>query len=288
MDAFETIGFIGYGAMASRMGANLKKAGYSIVAYTPSGKGGTDTTIPFFSSPKAVAEKTNCVIICVPKDCDLATSTYGPEGVFAGLKKGSLVINTSTVSPEASETLYHYGKDRGIDVLDAPVSGSTPEAEAAQLIILAGGENQAFEKAQPIFNHIGRIALHAGPAGHGARLKLVVNGIMGATLAVIAEGVAYGEASGIERDTLYHALSELAVISPHHKRKLGLAQKKDFSPTFPGSLMLKDMGLLMNAALAVKAALPTMAVATQQLTRSTKAYPTQDYSALLGLVEKEE
>lgn len=286
MSSLPTIGFIGFGAMASRMGVNLKNKGYTLFAYTPSGKGGNND-VPFLPTPSALAEKVEIVIVCVPNDAALSQSMYGAEGALEHMRAGSLLINTSTVSPEASELLYKEGKKRNIAVIDAPVSGSTPEADAAQLIILAGGETTDCERAQPIFDAIGRITLYAGPAGCGSRLKLVVNGIMGATLAVVAEGLALGEASGLERDALFHALSELAVISPHHKRKLNNAKNHDFNATFPSDLMLKDMGLLMTEAMTHHLPLPTMAAATQQLSESTGVAPKKDYSILLEVMENQ-
>lgn len=280
----QTIGFIGFGAMASRMAAHLVKAGYKALAYTPSGKGG-DGSVPFLPTPAEVARQADIVLVCVPDDEALSASMYGPTGALAGMTANGLLLNTSSVSPEAALSLYDAGKALGVAVVDCPVSGSTPEADNAALVVLAGGDTQALAQAKPVFDAIGRLTVQAGPAGSGARLKLVINGIMGAGLTALAEAVAYGLAAGLARDMLFGALDEMAVISPHHKRKLRMAQAGDFSPQFPARLMQKDMRLLMDAAAREAVPAPTLAAATQQLSLARRAAADSDYAALIGIME---
>lgn len=222
----------------------------------------------------------------MPDDEALAASMYGPQGVLAGIKADSLLLNSSSVSPEAADALQKAGQEKNICVIDCPVSGSTPEAESANLVILAGGNDAAIARAQPIFDKIGRITIHAGPSGSGARLKLVINGIMGAGLAAVAEGIAYGLAAGLDRSMLFDALDEMAVISPHHKRKIKMAKAGDFSPQFPARLMQKDMRLLMDAAARLAVPAPTLAAVTQQLSLARRAAEDADYSVLIGVMEK--
>ncbi|GAA4497174.1 NAD(P)-dependent oxidoreductase [Gluconacetobacter tumulicola] len=280
-----TVGFIGFGAMASRMGRNLQAAGYQIVAYTPSGKGGDGNT-RFLPSPRLLAEAAGgTVILCVPDDEALASAAYGPDGALAGMAAGQLLINTSSVSPEASLALAAAAGERGIAALDAPVSGSTPEADAGALVVLVGGDAQSVARAQPIFDIIGKTTIHAGPAGSGSKLKLVINGIMGVGLAAVAEGVCYGLAAGLERDMLFEALDSVAVISPHHKRKLKAARTGDFRPQFPTRLMQKDMRLLLDDAARVAAPVATMAATTQLLSLTRRLHPNDDYSALFAVLE---
>ncbi|WP_282759524.1 NAD(P)-dependent oxidoreductase [Komagataeibacter saccharivorans] len=284
MSTAPLIGFVGFGAMASRMGANLVKAGYRIAAYTPSGKGGDGST-RFVPTPRALAQEADILIACVPDDQALASALHGPDGALAGLKAGGLLINTSTVAPETSVALAQECATRNIAVIDAPVAGSTPEAESGNLVILAGGTADEIARAQPVFDAIGRLTIHAGPAGSGSKLKLVINGIMGATLAVVAEGVTYGLAAGLDRSMLFDALDAVPVISPHHKRKLKAAKEGDFSPQFPTRLMQKDMRLLMTDAARQTAPLPAMAAATQSLSLTRRRHPNEDYSALFAVME---
>lgn len=285
MSTPQTIGFIGFGAMASRMADNLKKAGYNAIAYTPSGKGGDGST-PFLHSASDVAQKADIVLVCVPDDEALAAAMYGSNGALAGMQAGGLLLNTSSVSPEASTQLLALGQAKGVVVIDCPVSGSTPEAEAGNLVVLAGGDDAAMTRAKPVFDCIGKTTVHAGPAGSGTRLKLVINGIMGAGLAAVAEAIAYGLAAGLDRSMLFDALDEVAVISPHHKRKIRAAKVGDFAPQFPSRLMQKDMRLLMDATARLAVPAPTLAAVTQQLSLARRAAPNSDYSALISVMEQ--
>ena len=276
------IGFIGYGAMAQRMGANLRRAGYSVVAFAPSG--GKDET-EMLPSPRAIAEAADVIILCVPNDAAENQSLQGENGMLAGISAGKLVLDTSTVSPEQALALAKIAAENGFVVLDAPMSGSTPEAETGDLVMLVGGDAETVERAKPILDVVGKLTIHAGPAGSAAWLKLVVNGVMGATLNVIAEGVSYGLKAGIDRDVLFDTLQQVAVVSPHHKRKLKMGQDKSFPSQFPTRLMSKDMGLLIDAGRKVGAFMPAMAIADQALGLSNRQHADEDYSALIGAME---
>lgn len=279
------IGFVGFGAMASRMGKHLREAGYHISAYTPSGRS-PDPEVSMLPTPRALAEQCDVVMACVPDDEALDASMYGTDGALAGMKSGSMLLNTSSVSPEAMATLLAAGKAHGVTVLDAPVSGSTPEADAAALVILVGGSAGDVASAAPVFDRIGKLTIHAGPSGSGARLKLVINGIMGAGLSTLAEAVAYGLAAGLDRTMLFDALDQVAVISPHHKRKLKAAKEGNFAPQFPARLMQKDMRLLLDAAAREAVPVPTLSAAAQQLSLTRRSSPNEDYSSLIRVMER--
>lgn len=168
MTTQQTIGFIGFGAMASRMGDNLKKAGYALVAYTPSGKGGDGTT-PFLPTPADVARKADIILVCVPDDEALAAAMYGEHGALAGTHANQLLLNTSSVSPEATDALQKAGQEKQVCVIDCPVSGSTPEAEAAALVVLAGGDDACWNAPAPYLTALARQPSTPGrlAAAHG-------------------------------------------------------------------------------------------------------------------------
>ncbi|WP_122050236.1 NAD(P)-dependent oxidoreductase [Asaia bogorensis] len=280
-----SIGFVGYGAMGSLMGRNLRATGYEVRAYTPSGRQ-QDNETPVVNSARKLAEISDILILCVPNDEAVFASADGEDGFLSGTRPGAIVINCSTISPEATDKLQELAAAKDLRFVDAPMSGSTPEAEKGELVMLVGASEQDLAAAAPVLDAIGKLTIHAGDVGAGTRLKLVINGIMGATLNVIAEAVGYGLDSGLNRDMLYEALSQVAVISPHHKRKLGAAQQGDFSPQFPTRLMSKDMGLLISAARSTHSFCPAIGVADQALALSGKRHANDDYSALLGAIEK--
>ena len=170
-------------------------------------------------------------------------------------------------------------------MLDAPVSGSTPEAKAGELVVLVGGEAADVARARPILDAIGKKTVHVGPSGHGSTIKLVVNGIMVSSMAVIAEAVSYGVAAGLDRDALLQTLDGVAVISPHHKRKLAAAGGGNVAPQFPAWLAHKDLGLLLADAAAHGVPLPANAAATQLMSLATRLHGKDDYSAVLPVAE---
>ncbi len=281
-----TVGFVGYGAMARLMAAHIRAAGYQTVAYTPSAKGGTaEDGTRMLDSARTLAEASTIVLVSVPNDQALAASAYGERGFLVGLKQGGLVIDTSSVSPDASRRLAETGARRGIAVLDAPVSGSTPEAEKGELVVLVGGKADDLARARPVLDAIGKQTIYVGPAGHGSTLKLVVNGIMVSTMAAIAETIGYGVAAGLDRGTLLETLSGLAVVSPHHQRKIDSAGTGDLDPQFPTVLAHKDLGLLLADAAAHRAPVPTIAAAAQLLSLTMQRHGEQDYSAVLPTAE---
>jgi 3-hydroxyisobutyrate dehydrogenase-like beta-hydroxyacid dehydrogenase len=167
-----------------------------------------------------------------------------------------LVIDLSTVSPKTSLQLSKLGSERGVDVLDVTISGSTPAAELGALILFGGGDQGCFSAAESIFRVIARRYFYLGSSGSGAIMKLVVNTLLGIGMQAIAEAVALGEKSGLDRNRLLGVLSETAVVAPAHVGKLEKAIKSDYSPQFPLRLMNKDFGLILNLAAAVGAEMP--------------------------------
>ncbi len=282
MTEHKAVGFVGYGAMAKLMATHIRDAGYTVVAFTPSAKGGkAEDGTRMLSSPRALAAESAVVMISVPNDDAVEESAYGADGILAGMKSGGLLINTSSVSPRVSRRLFAAGAEKGIGVVDAPVSGSTPEAEKGELVVLAGGEDADIARAKPFLDAIGKKTVHAGPAGQGSALKLVVNGIMVSTMAAISEAAGYGVAAGLDRDLLLETLGGLAVVSPHHQRKIKAAGSGDLEPQFPTWLAHKDLGLLLADAAAHGAPLGTIAAATQLMTLVNQDQAKDDYSAVL-------
>ena len=282
----ETIGFIGFGAMGKRMALNLRRNGYVIAAYAPSRSSDNNKEgVSFLASAQEVVRASEIVVISLPNDKVVQRSAYGEDGFLAACRPGQLLINTSTISPQTAQHLAEAGRAQGVAVLDAPVSGSTPEAEAGELTVLVGGDAADVARAQPIFDIIGRKTVHVGPSGMGATMKLAVNGIMGQAYAGISEAIGYGLAAGLDRATLFDTLEGLAVISPHHQRKLGLAADRHFSPQFPVKLMHKDLSLLLADAGRLGMPMGSIAAATQLFAAARTQHDADDYACVVGMLE---
>jgi 3-hydroxyisobutyrate dehydrogenase-like beta-hydroxyacid dehydrogenase len=229
--------------------------------------------------------KSEVVISCLPNDEAVLSVYQGPEGVLACASPGSVMIEMSTVSPDTSRTLHRLGRERGIEVLDVAISGSTPAAEQGILTLLGGGDANVFEACQPIFSALAKQYFHLGPSGSGTTMKLVVNALLGVNMQAIAEAVTFGEKAGLDRDLLLEVLAKTAVVSPAHQNKLVRAQRDDYSPQFPLKLMNKDFGLILRKAAELGVPMPTTAIAHQMNAARTVVNGDEDFSSVIGEME---
>jgi 3-hydroxyisobutyrate dehydrogenase len=190
------------------------------------------------------------------------------------------------VYPETSQELSRLGAERGMDVLDVTISGSTPVAEKGLLTLFGGGDKACFEAAETIFRSIAQKYFYLGPSGSGATMKLVVNTLLGIGMQAIAEAVALGEKAGLDRNRLLEVLSQTAVVAPAHVGKLQKAMKSDYSPQFPIRLMNKDFGLILYLAATVGARMPAAGAAFEINARQSDEGAEQDFSAVILQMEK--
>jgi 3-hydroxyisobutyrate dehydrogenase-like beta-hydroxyacid dehydrogenase len=226
------------------------------------------------------------VLSCLPSDEAVLDIYRGSDGVFANANRDSLIIDLSTVYPETSQELSRIGSERGVEVLDVTISGSTTTAENGLLTLFGGGDKDCFDAAESIFRVIAKKYFYVGPSGTGATMKLVVNTLLGIGMQAIAEAVALGEKAGLDRNRLLNVLSETAVVAPAHVGKLERAMRGDYSPQFPIRLMNKDFGLILNLAAAVGARMPAAGAAFEINARQVDEGPEQDFSAVILQMEK--
>jgi len=227
------------------------------------------------------------VLSCLATDEAVLSVYKGTDGVFANARRGSVVIDLSTVNPETSRELSRLGSERGVHVLDVTMSGSTPVAEQGALTLFGGGDQECFAAAESIYKVIARKYFYLGPSGSGATMKLVVNSLLGIGMQAIAEALALGEKAGLDRDRLLGVLSETAVIAPAHVGKLQRAMKSDYSPQFPLRLMNKDFGLILDLAAAVGAQMPAARAAYEVNALQSEQGVEQDFSAVILQMEKQ-
>jgi 3-hydroxyisobutyrate dehydrogenase-like beta-hydroxyacid dehydrogenase len=278
------IGFIGLGAMGSRMAKRLIAAGFKVVVFDRTREKKERLAVQgaaMAPSPRTLAMEADVIISCLSNDEAVRGVYEGDEGVFAAATPGSIVIETSTISPETSRELARSGKAHGVEVLDVAISGGPPLAESGTLTLLGGGGEQAFADCAPIFSVLAKQHFHLGPSGSGTAMKLVVNAVLGVSMQAIAEALALGESLGLEREHLLKVLSQTAVIAPAQQNKLLRAAADDYSPQFPMALMNKDFRLVMERAAAAGVPMPATAAAYQMNVAQAAKHPEQDYSSVI-------
>src|SRR4029077_18968479 len=210
----------------------------------------------------------------------------GSKGLMAVAPRGTIVLEARTVSPKTSRALHALGADRGIEVMDVAISGSTPAVERGTLVLLVGGNAEVFQAAEPIFQALAVRHFLMGPSGSGTGMKLVVNTLLGVGMQAIAEAVALGEAGGLDRQRLLEVLAQTALIAPAHMGKLARAAMNDYTPQFPLRLMNKDFQLILKAAAEERIPMPATEAAFRVNSAELAQNDEEDFSAVLRRMEE--
>ena len=287
------IGFIGLGGMGARMASRLLNAGYRVTVYNRTRRRAEDLErigASVADSPPALAGSADIVLSSVADGEALAQVMFGNQGALAGAQPGSIVIDLSTVHPRDSVRLSEAGRAKSVGVLDAPVSGSLPQAEQGQLVVFVGGEQPLYERCQPLFGALGKAAMYMGPPGSGSMTKLCVNALLGLGMQSLAEAIALGERGGLPRGRLLEALAQTSVVSPSQRSKFDNIRREEYPPTFPLRLMFKDFTLILQHALELAVAMPATAAAAQvaaaEHAREAAAHVDDDLSAVVGTMRR--
>jgi 3-hydroxyisobutyrate dehydrogenase-like beta-hydroxyacid dehydrogenase len=190
----------------------------------------------------------------------------GPDGALAALAPGAVVVEMSTIGPQAARRLAAAAGERGVDLLDAPVSGSVTMAEAAKLTTMVGGPAEALERARPVLEAMTARQVHVGPSGTGAAMKLALNAVIALTNEAVGEALALAEATGIDRAVAYDVLASSAVASPFVQYKRDAYLDPEGAPVaFSVTLMQKDLALALALARDHAVPLPALAAAGEVL-----------------------
>ncbi len=239
------IAFLGLGAMGCRMATNLVRAGHDVVVYNRSPEAANALLSLGASSattPAEAAEGAEFVISMVTDDQAARAVWLAPEaGALWTAKPGTTLIESSTVAPLWVEELAAAAAAENCQLLDAPVAGTLPQAEAAGLVFLVGGPKAALDRAQCVFDVLGSSTYWVGRQGHGCRMKLVVNALFAGQVALLAELLGFLQRSGIEPSAAMGVLSELPVMSPAAKLTGGLMAAGNHPSLFPVRLVAKDL-----------------------------------------------
>ncbi|MBW4693312.1 MAG: 2-hydroxy-3-oxopropionate reductase [Lyngbya sp. HA4199-MV5] len=245
----QRIGFIGLGIMGKPMARNLLKAGYALVVYNRSRPAMEELLADgatLADSPKAVAEQVDVVISCVSDSPDVEAVALGNDGVIEGAKSGLTFIDMSTIAPATARKVYTALKEKGIDALDAPVSGGDIGAQQGTLSIMVGGEEAVFERSRPIFEAMGKNIVYIGEAGAGQVTKACNQIVVAMTVQAVAEALTLAKKSGVDvakvREALMGGFAQSRVLDVHGKRIL----ERNFQPGFKLNLHRKDMNIVLQ------------------------------------------
>jgi 3-hydroxyisobutyrate dehydrogenase-like beta-hydroxyacid dehydrogenase len=283
------LGFIGLGNMGSRIAQRLLDHGYQLEVYDRdpargeaiAARGGTVAKSIF-----ELARAADVVLSCLTNDEAVRSVYTSAEGVIAGARPGTVVLEMSTISPESSRELHSLGARGGIEMLDVAISGSTPAAEQGTLTLLAGGSEDLFRAAEPIFQSVAKQYFLLGGPGSGTAMKLVVNTLLGLGMQAIAEAVVLGEKTGLDRKRLLEVLSKTAVVASAHVGKLASVAVNDYRPQFPLRLMNKDFDLILRAAARAQVRMPATEAAFHVNSEELAGSEEEDFSAVLWRMEE--
>jgi len=263
------VGFIGLGVMGSEMVHQLLRKGHTVTGYNRTASKATglvEAGMRWADSPRAVCEAAEITIAMVTDSAALENIFDGPEGVLAGIGAGKLFVDMSTVSPAVSKSLAAKVRERGSDMVDAPVSGSILTLQQGKLSVMVGGRVESFERAKPVLLDLGPKVTHVGENGLALAMKLATNLSLVVQMLAFSEGVLLAEKSGIPREIAVDVLTHSAIASPMVQYRGPFALQMPEHAWFDVGMMQKDMKLVMELGRQVEVPLPTSAVANEFLT----------------------
>jgi 3-hydroxyisobutyrate dehydrogenase len=284
------VAVLGLGIMGGGMAGRLLSAGFPLSVYnrnrekaTKFAEGGAFVA----ASAREAAARAEIVISMVADDNASRAMWLGAEGALEGVVRGSLLLESSTLSVGWVRELAIAAARKECEFLDAPVTGTKPHAASGELFFMVGGSAAGFARARDVLSVLGREVLHVGPNGSGALIKLINNFVCGVEAASFAEAMALVNGSGLDREKCVAVLANSALASPLIKRMLASMESGDFTPNFPLKLMTKDIGYAMNEASKCGLPLQTAAPALEVFKHAVdQGLGDLDFSAVVKSVQK--
>jgi 2-hydroxy-3-oxopropionate reductase len=287
----DRIGFIGLGIMGKPMARNLLAAGFPLTVYSRSDgpvEALVDAGAARAAGPAAVAEASDITITMLPDTTDVEQVLTGGGGVLEGAAPGSFVIDMSSIDPGPTRVMADAFAAKDVAMLDAPVSGGEKGAIDAALSIMVGGTDDAFARATPVFEALGKNIVHVGPSGAGQVCKACNQLVVAATIEAVAEALLLAERSGVDaakvREALLGGFAGSKILEVHGQRMLD----RTFDPGFRIRLHRKDARIVEGAAAEAESPIPSFAVVTEQLQKAVDAGDgDRDHSGLFAELERE-
>jgi 2-hydroxy-3-oxopropionate reductase len=265
-NTMQTLGFIGLGTMGKPMSRNLLRAGFRLVVHNRS-RAAVDELVAegaaAAASPRDVAARSEAVITMLPDSPDVEAVVAGPGGALEGARPGMLLIDMSTIAPASARRLAEEAARRGVEMLDAPVSGGDIGARDGTLTIMVGGSAAALERARPILQALGKTITHIGGPGAGQVAKACNQVIVAATIEAVGEALVLATKAGVDparvREALLGGFARSRILEVHGQRAL----ERRFSPGFKARLQLKDLMIALATGRECGVAMPATAVAAE-------------------------
>ena len=284
----EKIGFAGLGIMGKPMARHLLKAGYPLFILSTSAAATSlqEEGATVLETPAAMAEQADIIITMLPDSPEVELMVTGKGNLLQAMKPGSMFIDMSTIAPAVAVDLYSQFREKGIEALDAPVSGGQTGAEAATLSIMVGGNEVAFQRALPVFEKMGKNIVHIGKPGAGQTAKACNQVVVGMTIQAVAEVMTLAKKSGIDiakvRAALLGGFAQSKILDLHGQRIID----RNFTPGFKIKLHRKDMRIALEAASSLGVPLPgSNVVASQMDAMLAEGNGELDHSALALYLE---
>jgi 3-hydroxyisobutyrate dehydrogenase-like beta-hydroxyacid dehydrogenase len=283
------LGFVGLGHMGGNMAVRFLNAGYTVYGETRhreevetlEGEG-----LLWRDTPREIAEAADVVFTSVPNDTVLGDVASGPDGILAGLAKGKVWVDMSTVSPQVSRDLAERVRELGAAMLDSPVSGSVPQVQTGTLTIMVGGDEQAYARVEPILRELGT-PHYIGQNGQGLALKLAINISLAVQMLAFSEGVLFAERAGVDRKRAVEVMTQSPIGSPMLKARADLVLDLPDEAWFDVGLMQKDIVLALDTARQLRVPLPSAATVDGVLTLARAAgYEHRDIAALFEVLSQ--
>ena len=284
------VGFLGLGIMGSRMAARVRGAGHPLTVWThtpgKAARWAAEYDARAVDTPAEVAQASDVVVDVVVDGAQVASVLIGEQGVADAAHEGLLCVDMSTIAPTDTRRIAAALAQRGMRMLDAPVTGSAPRAQEGTLTIMVGGEEADFARARPLLQTMGRLVVYVGELGQGEALKLINNAVGAANAAALAEALLLARAAGLDFNAFEQVLGSGSGASAQLQLKAG-AMRPRLHPALQGQHLLKDVRLCLAEAQAAGVRLPAAAHAGELLAATVDAgHGAEDYAALIEAAER--
>jgi 3-hydroxyisobutyrate dehydrogenase-like beta-hydroxyacid dehydrogenase len=254
-----SVGLIGLGLMGHPIAVNLLKKGFSLTVWNRTASRANDLVsqgAKVAASPQDAAAASDVLLMIVSDPPAVEQVLWGDKGVFKGLRRGSVLVDCSTVSPDLARRSADFCSERGIEYLDAPVTGGTWGAEKGELVMMVGGSADTLKRVEPVFGAIAKRWFHLGPVGAGQTVKLAMNMLLALEVQAFAEALALTEAGGVAGERLVEVMQASMGRAPVLDVKAPLLLQRNYPPSFPLRLMHKDIALALDLAKRLGVSLP--------------------------------